>query len=833
MHKFFRGAFLFFVFGTFMSCSQTSDLQDGCYRAAGLNMSETYELEVVVKRHRIASINLLTFVPGYQYAAEKVAGDIIKRQSTDVDAVTGATIISDAVKSAVSDALSMASKGKNDSEMDLRFNPGLYSTEIKGYKGTMKVEVEFSEDGITNINVPVSNETPHIGDYAINEMKRRIIAANGLGVDAVSGATITSLAVKTAVNQCAKDAHIQNKYRFLTNSLPSKEGECIEDTWDIVIIGAGGAGLSAAAQASKDGNSVLVIEKNATAGGNTLVSGGYYQAIDRKQVWDPEHPSSTVYVGEDGKTHDKVRATIGGIETLKVIEKWSEDSFDAAYYKTHSFLAGDINELSKHGVHSEYLTVLRHLKDEIRSYLSYAEPLLKRGKREDELILFSTPSLHIFQTYYGGLRMNDDRSSWIYGEYPFVAQFVEKGMELKPWLLSLGVEFTDGQITLPGALWNRCNIINGCNVDNDGDGNPEHYSGNWGTYVMAPMNYMLQKDAHNKIFFSTSAESLIVDDGKVTGVEALMQDGTKVIAHSRKAVIIASGGYAANISKVLETNQYWSNQFLTSHTGTTNRSSMTGDGISMAQNMGADVIGEGWPQLLPFAYAFDGSIAFGGIEKAVLISLRNGKRFVDECLERDVISQACFDNGIEFYGKQGVFLYFSGGYEKGDAGMEAFVEDTPNKEWGRKGSQLDGFFKEIGLDIDAEAVKQTIRQYDLAVMEGRQPQDFPKSHPTGIIGSAGKLANGQYDIASYDLENADLRIRLLAPSLHYTMGGLRTDLQRHVLDKQGNPIPGLYAAGEVTGGVFGGNRLGGNALTEVMVAGRIAAQEAGKSFCLE
>jgi fumarate reductase flavoprotein subunit len=56
------------------------------------------------------------------------------------------------------------------------------------------------------------------------------------------------------------------------------------------------------------------------------------------------------------------------------------------------------------------------------------------------------------------------------------------------------------------------------------------------------------------------------------------------------------------------------------------------------------------------------------------------------------------------------------------------------------------------------------------------------------------------------------------------MGGLRIDTHRRVLDKSGKPIPGLYAAGEVTGGFFGGNRLGGNALTEVMVSGRIAAR---------
>ena len=111
----------------------------------------------------------------------------------------------------------------------------------------------------------------------------------------------------------------------------------------------------------------------------------------------------------------------------------------------------------------------------------------------------------------------------------------------------------------------------------------------------------------------------------------------------------------------------------------------------------------------------------------------------------------------------------------------------------------------------------------MAIMEGRQPEDAGKGHPIDIIGTATKR-NGVYDPTTYSLDDANLRIRLLAPSTHHTMGGLKIDLDRRVLDENGKPIPGLYAAGEVTGGFFGGNRLGGNALTEVMASGRIAAR---------
>ncbi|MDO4993212.1 MAG: FAD-binding protein, partial [Prevotellaceae bacterium] len=149
-------------------------------------------------------------------------------------------------------------------------------------------------------------------------------------------------------------------------------------------------------------------------------------------------------------------------------------------------------------------------------------------------------------------------------------------------------------------------------------------------------------------------------------------------------------------------------------------------------------------------------------------------------------------------------------------------------EWTRTGKELASLFKEMGLETDAKVVLETIREYDMAGMEHRQPKDVRKQHQVGLIGTAKKKADGSYDKSTYDIENAKLRIRLLAPSLHHTMGGLKIDTSRRVLDKSGKPIPGLYAAGEVTGGIFGGNRLGGNALTEVMVSGRIAAKAVGK-----
>jgi len=92
------------------------------------------------------------------------------------------------------------------------------------------------------------------------------------------------------------------------------------------------------------------------------------------------------------------------------------------------------------------------------------------------------------------------------------------------------------------------------------------------------------------------------------------------------------------------------------------------------------------------------------------------------------------------------------------------------------------------------------------------------------VGNVEMNADGSYNVDTYDLENTLMTVRLMAPSTHHTMGGVVVDTERHVLNADGEIIPGLYAAGEVTGGIHGGNRLGGNAIVEIFVSGRTAAK---------
>ena len=126
--------------------------------------------------------------------------------------------------------------------------------------------------------------------------------------------------------------------------------------------------------------------------------------------------------------------------------------------------------------------------------LYWAQPQLDAGVEETQLTLFSTINLHIFQTYYGGLRPNADHSAWIYGRYDLVSQFIEGGQDIKPWLVAQGAIFDySKQSTLIGCLWQRENAPVGGVVDG------VEYSSKWGAYFAVPYNTMATANEANKV----------------------------------------------------------------------------------------------------------------------------------------------------------------------------------------------------------------------------------------------------------------------------------------------------------------------------------------------
>ncbi len=768
-------------------------------------------------------------------ALEQIPAAIVDAQTPNVETVSGATVTSEAIINATKAALesagvdvdAMGAAGPHEN-VPVTYTAGTYTGTAEGYNGTVSLDVTFKEDGIEDIEIKEEKETGHVGTVAYDIMFADAIEANGSGVDSVSGATFTSKAIKDALNDAAEQAKASDLDGFKSNTVVHEAQDPIEGTYDVVVIGAGGAGMGAAAQAAQNGDSVLVIEENAEIGGNTLVSGGQFQSVMPYLVWDAEDPDATTGTWDyNGKTYDKVKSANGYIDELKTIYDWNEDEFDEDYFKDTEFVAGDIKTLSKAGVHKEYLSTLKALKKEIKAYLDWAEPKLKAGKAETDLTLFSTVNLHIFQTYYGGLRQNSDGTEWIYGEYDLVKQFVEDGQGLKEWLEDQGALFDDAsQNTLIGALWHRENRQLGADFDEDGEVD-EGTAGNWGAYFANTKKTILETSKtakDNAIMTRTTANSLITDNGKVTGVKATMYDGTEVTVKANKGVVMTTGGYAANIEMVEETNEYWDTKYVTDATKTTNRSSLVGDGIKMGEEVGAATTGLGWAQMMPIAWIDNGNLAYGSGANCIYVNPTTGKRFVNETSERDVLSLGEFKNGVEVDGTQGVFLEIANADVEVGSGypFEQYAELDDRVYFFSSEDELQEILDKYGMDADPAEIYKTIENYDTALAAGEQPDDVDKTGWTALIGVTAD-ESGEYDMSDYSTEGVKFRVRIMAPSAHHTMGGLSVDTDRHVLDSEGNVIEGLYAAGEVTGGIHGGNRLGGNAIVEIFVSGRTAA----------
>lgn len=550
-----------------------------------------------------------------------------------------------------------------------------------------------------------------------------------------------------------------------------------------------------------------------------LVAGGAYQSVMDYLVWDAQNPDAVT--GEYlGATYDRITNNIGRLDILRTILNWSEKPFDGTIDADHPFVAGDIKLNAVRGVHPEYLELLKTLKGQIKKYLDWADAKIAAGAKETDLALFSTQELHIFQTYYGGLRPSADQTQWIYSNYDLVRQIVENGQDLKPWLTAQGAKFDDGQqFTIVGSLWQRVFFP----LDGFASADGIDYGGNWGAYFQAPYDTITKANSQNALMTRTAAQELIIENGRVTGVKATQYDGTPVTAHAAKGVILATGGYAANIQMVQETNVYWKPEYIANNIGTTNRNSLQGDGIRMAQAIGAAVEGMGWVQMMPLGWVNDGNLSGGAGEGVIFINAATGKRYVDESAERDVLSAGGFENGMSQELAQNLGLkYVPGIYvELSNPEINLMYGGGPVEDMeGRQYTwSLDELAENLGLD--KQTLIDTITEYDNYVMGLTDSLEIEKLAYEGTIGHVETDADGKYKPETYTLD--EVFVRFMAPSTHHTMGGLKVDAERHVLDENGNAIAGLYAAGEVTGGIHAGNRLGGNAILEILVSGRIAA----------
>lgn len=304
------------------------------------------------------------------------------------------------------------------------------------------------------------------------------------------------------------------------------------------------------------------------------------------------------------------------------------------------------------------------------------------------------------------------------------------------------------------------------------------------------------------IHTNTKAEKLIQDQtGRIVGVEAT-HNGKTITYHAKRGVVIATGGFSSNMKMRKKYNPELDERY-----GSTGHSGGTGDGIVMAEKIHAAAKNMGYIQSYPICSPTSGAIALIADSRffgAVLIN-QKGERFVEELERRDVISQAIL-------AQPGRYTYVLWNQAIEDVAHTVAMHQGELKEFTKDGlmHKVDTLEEAAKVfDIPVEKLASTIKDVNHYAAIGK---DEAFNHRSGLV----DLSKGPYWILK------------ATPSVHHTMGGLVVDTHTRVLDEQGNAIPGLFAAGEVTGLTHGTNRLGGNAYTDIIVFGRIAGQEAAK-----
>jgi urocanate reductase len=614
-----------------------------------------------------------------------------------------------------------ASKAPTASSAKL-YSAGSYTAVAQGMGGDVKVQVTFSATAIRSIKVLSHNETPGVGDVAVKTLPGKIVAGQSLNVDGVAGATISSKAIFAAVEECVKKAGGDVAALKAKKVTAEAKAADLVQTADVVVIGAGGAGLAAAITANQAGSSVIVIEKMPKVGGNTIISGAAYNSAD------PERQAKTA-------------AAAGPEATVMAL----------------------INAKPASDLHAQ---MQAQLKKEYEDY-----------KASGSTSLFDSPTLHALQTYEGGDRV---------GDLVLIKNFTANTLSGVKWLESLGMKFGDSCFTVLGALWQRSHKP----VKPLGTG-----------YIDAYMAYLA---AHNvPILLETKANKIIMKDGKAVGVEATGPTGNKVTLYAKKGVVLATGGFARNIEMRQKYNKHW--KTLDASIPSTNHPGATGDGIIMAQAVNADLVGMEWIQLLPMGDPKTGSLS-GNIEQGVedrIFVNKQGNRFVDEGARRDVMTQAL--------------------YEQDGATMWVILD----KHSYPTGDTKNNFNETIDELVAAGRAFKADTIEELAAKIGVPPANLAKA-VTDFNAAVDKKGGDAFNRTLFadKIDTPPFYAGARVPTVHHTMGGVKVNVEDQVIDVNGAIIPGLYAAGEVTGGLHGSNRLGGNALADTVVNGRIAGANA-------
>ena len=596
-----------------------------------------------------------------------------------------------------------------------------YTGEAFGHdkENPVKVTLTIKDKTITKVEVDASHETNGIGSKAAETMPGAIVAANSLEVDGVSGATQTSKAIIEAATAALKQAGLEPSDLVSKNTSTTKAKD-IEETVDVVVVGAGGAGMTAAITATDAGKKVIVVESQPIAGGNSVRSTGGMNA------------AKTPY-----QDKNEFKEAAGVEKTLATAaEKFADN-------ETITALAATV-------------------KSQWDAYQANPQGY------------FDSPELMALDTMIGGKGKNDPE---------LVKILTQNSAGAIEWLASIGAELKSVGAA-GGASVKRIHRP----VDENGK------TAAVGAYIVP----ILEKNVHDagvEVITDTTAKKLLTENGKVVGVEAEGKDGNKVVIHA-KSVIMATGGFGAN-HEMVEKYKPELKGF-----ATTNADGAQGQGIDMATAVGAATVDMDQIQIHPTVHIDEDGNAHlitEGVrgDGAILVN-KEGKRFFDEVQTRDKVSAA------EIQQTDGeAWLILDQKMVDGAAVYQGYV----NSGYAKTGKTIEELAKNI--NVDPATLAETMKNW-AEIYANKADPEFGRTSFS----------------AENALNQAPYYAILVKPGIHHTMGGLKINTNTEVLNEKGEVISGLFAAGEVTGGIHGANRLGGTAVTDIIVFGQIAGENA-------
>ena len=373
----------------------------------------------------------------------------------------------------------------------------------------------------------------------------------------------------------------------------------------------------------------------------------------------------------------------------------------------------------------------------------------------------------IEDTMNGGHGIND---------LALVTTMAENSAEAVDWLDSIGAPLP--KVAATGGTVHKY-------LHSPEDGSPV------GEYLVAKLNEEAQRNGI-EVMLNTTATEILMADGAAVGVKA--NDAEHDYTVNAKAVVLATGGFGANFDLMCSFNPSLANAVTTNHPGA------TGDGILMAEAVGAATVDMDRIQLHPTVYQATSMLVSEKMRSlgAILVN-RDGVRFTNDLATRDAVSNAELEQPGGY-----AWIIFDQNLVDNNKSAAKYIE---------QGMAVTGDTYEAlaeAMNVDVDAFVKTMETWNEAVATG-EDKEFGRN-------------NGM----DADLSTAPFFAIQIAPGIHHTMGGVKIDTATRVIDTEGKPIDGLFAAGETTGGVHGGNRIGGNAVCDFVVFGRIAGANAAE-----